>query len=73
MKKLKPGRNNKEDRMNFVKYWAHYVKTQPDKVWSKQQKVIIDSQIKGARSFRLSPEKYLKIKNERVNRLRDES
>ena len=32
MKKLKPGRDNKEDRMNFVDYWANYVKNNPDEV-----------------------------------------
>ena len=64
MKKLKPGKNNKEDRMNFVVYWADYVKNNPDKIWSKQQNVIIDSQINNAKKSRLSVEKYLKIKNE---------
>lgn len=42
---LKPGRNNKEERLNFVKFWAEYVRTHSDKEWSKQQNVIIDSQI----------------------------
>lgn len=45
MNKLIPGRNNKEERLNFVKYWAEYVKTHFDKEWSKQQKVLIDSQL----------------------------
>ena len=42
---MKPGRNNKEDRENFIKYWANYIKTHSDKEWSSQQKVLIDSQI----------------------------
>ncbi|MFH1592637.1 MAG: hypothetical protein ABIB47_04705 [Candidatus Woesearchaeota archaeon] len=63
MKKLKPGRDNKEDRMNFVDYWANYVKNNPDEVWSEQQKVIIDSQIRNARACKLSVGRYLKIKN----------
>lgn len=62
MKNLKPGKNNKEDRMNFVEYWATYVKTHPDKDWSKQQKLLIDSQIKNARNFGLSAKEYLRIK-----------
>ena len=33
MKMFKPGKNNKEDRLNFVKYWAEYVKTHSDKDW----------------------------------------
>lgn len=39
MKWLKPGKTNKEERMNFVKYWAEYVRAHPDKVWGKQQNV----------------------------------
>lgn len=42
---LKPGRNNKEERLNFVKYWAHYVKNHDDEEWSEQQNLLIDSQI----------------------------
>lgn len=42
---LKPGENNTEDRVNFVKFWANYIKTHSDKEWSKQQNTLIDSQI----------------------------
>ena len=42
---MKPGKDNKEDRLNFIKFWAEYVKTHSDKDWSKQQNVLIDSQI----------------------------
>jgi len=42
---MKPGKTNKEDRINFVKFWANYVKTHSDKEWSRQQNVLIDSQI----------------------------
>jgi len=43
---LKPGRNNKEDRLNFVKYWAEYVRTHNDRNWSRQQNAVINSQFK---------------------------
>ena len=43
---MKPGKDNREDRLNFVKFWAEYVRTHPDKEWSKQQNVVINSQIK---------------------------
>jgi len=43
---LKPGKTNKEERLNFVKFWAEYVRTHPDKEWSKQQNIVINSQIK---------------------------
>ena len=62
MKKLIPKKDNKENRMNFVEYWAEYVKTHSDEEWSRQQNILIDSQIKNARSLRLSRRDYLKIK-----------
>jgi len=37
---------NRKERMEFVELWAEYVRTHPDKNWSKQQKVIVDSQLK---------------------------
>jgi hypothetical protein len=39
------------DRKEFIRFWANYVKTHKDKEWSKQQKKLIDSQIKSAREF----------------------
>jgi hypothetical protein len=42
---MKPGKTNEEDRMNFVKFWADYVRTHRDEEWSEQQNIIIDSQI----------------------------
>lgn len=44
---MKPGNTNKEDRLNFVKFWAEYVRTHSDEEWSRQQNVLINSQIKG--------------------------
>ena len=62
MQKLKPDKDNKQERMNFVEYWADFVKNNPDKVWSKQQKFLIDNQIKNARNFKISRKDYLEIK-----------
>ena len=59
-----PGKSNQEDRMNFVKYWADYVKNNPDEVWSKQQNVLINSQIQNARYSNLSRKDYLNLKGE---------
>ena len=42
---LKPGRNNKEERLNFVKFWVDYTKKNSDKKWSRQQNMLINSQI----------------------------
>jgi len=48
---MKPGRTNSEDRKNFVKYWAHYVRTHSDEEWSKQQNILINSQMQNAGRF----------------------
>ena len=42
---LKPGKNNEEDRINFIKYWVKYMKSHSDEEWSQQQNVLINSQI----------------------------
>jgi len=39
------------DRKEFIRFWANYVKTHNDKEWSRQQKKLIDSQIKNAREI----------------------
>jgi len=52
-------------REDFVKYWANWVRTHPDKEWSRQQNIIIDSQIKSTIEFyrknRKAREKFLKM------------
>lgn len=40
---LVPGKDNEEERINFVKYWANYVKTHSDRQWSRQQCDFINS------------------------------
>ena len=54
---MKPGKTNQEDRENFIKFWVEYMKSMPDKEWSKQQNVIINSQLQGA-----DHKTYMKIK-----------
>ncbi|MEK6813039.1 MAG: hypothetical protein AABX86_02920 [Nanoarchaeota archaeon] len=41
---MQPGKTNSEDRLNFVRFWAQYVKTHSDEEWSKQQNIVIDAQ-----------------------------
>jgi len=53
----------KRERMEFVLKWAEYVKKSPDKDWSEQQRLLIDSQIKNAKNYPLKKEDYLSIKN----------
>lgn len=39
-------RKNDIERIKFVDLWADYVRTHPDKDWSRQQKIVVDSQLK---------------------------
>lgn len=49
---LKPGKTNQEERENFIKFWVAYMKQVSDKEWSRQQNVLINSQMKSARVMR---------------------
>ena len=40
-----PGKTNHEDRINFVKFWANYIKSHSDEEWSEQQNIVINSQM----------------------------
>lgn len=44
-------RKNFEDRLNFIKFWVNYMKKHSDEKWSKEQKILIDSQIQSARNL----------------------
>lgn len=53
--------SNEKQRMNFVEFWAEYVKNHSDKDWRSQQEKLINSQINS--KIKISPEDYLKIKS----------
>ena len=42
---LKPGKTNREERKNFIKYWVAYMKSHTDEEWSEEQNNFINSQI----------------------------
>jgi hypothetical protein len=48
---MQPGKNNKEDRMNFVKFWARYIQNHSDEEWSSQQNKLINSQLQISREL----------------------
>ena len=52
----------KVERMKFIGLWVDYIRTHPDKDWSEQQRMLIDSQIKNAKNYPLTKEQYLEIK-----------
>ena len=46
---MKPGRTNKEDRENFIKYWVKFMKSRKEEEWSEIQNKVINSQLQGAK------------------------
>jgi hypothetical protein len=54
--------DNQEERMKFVELWAKYVREHPDKEWSRQQNVIINSALQSAS---ITKEQFLKMKGEK--------
>lgn len=53
---------DRKERMWFIRLWANYVRTHPDKEWSAQQRILIDSQFQNAQNYPLTKEEYLEIK-----------
>lgn len=51
--------NNKE-RLRFVDFWSKYVLEHDDRVWSRQQNVIINSCM---RTANISRDDYLRLKS----------
>lgn len=42
---------NFSERINFIKYWADYIRKNSDNNWSEGQAKLIDSQIDSSRRF----------------------
>ncbi len=53
---------NKKQRQEFIEYWVKYMEAHSDKVWSRQQNQLINSQLKTAKQW--PREEYLKMKDE---------
>ncbi len=63
-------KKNRQQRLEFVKLWAKYVREHDDKEWSRQQNVIIDSALQSV--IQPSREWYLNIKGENYKKRRDQ-
>lgn len=50
LKKFKE--QNAKERLEFIKFWAEYIKTHSDKEWSRQQNKLINSQLRTARQIK---------------------
>jgi hypothetical protein len=38
-------KKNYKERLDFIKFWVNYIKTHSDEDWSKQQNILINSQM----------------------------
>ncbi len=56
---------NQKERMWFVDYWAEFVRTSPEEVWSGQQKEFINAVLKNVRQS--TRQEYLKLKGEKFS------
>jgi len=56
---------NKKQREDFIVQWVNFIKSHSDEEWSKQQNILINSQLKSAHQF--TREEYLKFKQELNN------
>ena len=54
---------NEQERLVFIRKWAEYVRTHPDKDWSHQQNLIINSALQTAS---MSKEQYLSMKTKKA-------
>ena len=61
---------NREARMNFVEYWAHFVRTHTDQEWGSQHANFINALMQNAKSYPFSAEQYLKMKREPIGKSR---
>jgi hypothetical protein len=56
---------NRKERMDFVRWYAAWVKEVPNSTWSAMQADIIDSFLANAENFALSRKQYLAMKRSR--------
>ena len=52
-------KHNLKERLEFVRFWARYVKSTPNDKWSRQQNMLINSVMKSANQDLYL---YLKVK-----------
>lgn len=56
---MESSKRDTKERLQFVRFWADYVRITPNKKWSRQQNLIINSVLKSASQ---DAKLYLKIK-----------
>ncbi len=56
---MKSNKINLDERLAFVRYWAKYIRENPNEKWSRQQVMLINSIMRSADK---NPKTYLKMK-----------
>ena len=56
---------NRRERIEFIHYYAGWVKSVSNEVWSRQQAELIDSFMLNAKNFQMTPERYLEMVDRR--------
>jgi hypothetical protein len=59
---------NRAERIRFIHFYANWVKSVPNEVWSVEQAELIDSFYESAAGMTLTPEQYLRILEARERR-----
>jgi len=54
---------NQKERLAFIKRYSEWVKSVPNKIWSKQQAVLINSFLMSSKDFQLDHKECLMVKN----------
>lgn len=52
---------SRKERIEFIHYYAEWVKSVSNEVWSRQQAELIDSFMLNAKNFQMTAEKYLEM------------
>jgi len=55
--------NRLKERIDFVRYYAKWVNSVQNRVWSMQQAKLINSFMENSKNFKFSAEDYLKMKS----------
>lgn len=63
-------KKNSLQRLEFIRFYAEWVRSVPNEVWSRQQAMLINSMIENAKNFMLPVEKYLESKERHRNKAR---
>ncbi|MCD6574007.1 MAG: hypothetical protein J7K95_07955 [Thermoplasmata archaeon] len=52
---------NLKERLEFIHYYAEWVKRVPNEIWSKQQAMLINSFMQNCKNFKMDSKEYLKM------------